>query len=66
MRVTRPGNLDTWLGEKLFVKDPAATAAALRAWAQEPQLTRIVVSHGDVITAAPRETLTRIAADVAD
>ena len=55
-----------WLGEKLFVKDPSDTAAALRAWAQEPQLTRIVVSHGDVIAAAPRETLTRIAADVAD
>lgn len=55
-----------WVGEKMFVKDPAATAGALRAWAAEPALARIVVSHGDVITDHPREVLERIAADVAD
>ena len=55
-----------WVGEKMFVKDRTAVAAALRAWAAEPGLVRIVVSHGDVITERPREVLERIAADVAD
>jgi hypothetical protein len=54
-----------WVGEKMFVKDHAAIAAALRAWAAEPALVRIVVSHGDVITDRPRAVLERIAADVA-
>ena len=54
-----------WVGEKMFVKDHAAIAGALRAWAAEPALARIVVSHGDVITDHPREVLERIAADVA-
>jgi hypothetical protein len=54
-----------WVGKKMFVKDVAAVAAALRAWAAEPALKRIVVSHGDVITDRPREVLERIAADVA-
>ncbi|MEJ8848255.1 hypothetical protein [Variovorax rhizosphaerae] len=53
-----------WVGEKMFVKDHAAVAAALRAWAAEPGLARIVVSHGDVITNRPREVLERIASDV--
>jgi hypothetical protein len=55
-----------WVGEKMFVKDHAATAAAMRAWAAEPGLVRIVVSHGDVITDRPREVLERIAGEVAD
>lgn len=55
-----------WLGEKMFVKDRAAVAGALRAWATEPGLARIVVSHGDVITEAPRQVLEKIAADVAN
>jgi len=54
-----------WVGEKMFVKDHAALAAALRAWAAEPALVRIVVSHGDVITERPREVLEKIAADIA-
>jgi hypothetical protein len=54
-----------WVGEKMFVKDHAAIATALRTWAAEPGLARIVVSHGDVITDGPREVLERIAADVA-
>jgi hypothetical protein len=54
-----------WVGEKMFVKDHAALAAALRAWAAEPALARIVVSHGDVITERPREVLEKIAADIA-
>ena len=55
-----------WLGEKMFVKDHAAIATALRDWATEPGLARIVVSHGDVITERPREVLEKIAADVGD
>jgi len=54
-----------WVGEKMFVKDHAAIAAALRAWAVEPGLARIVVSHGDVITERPRDVLERIAGDIA-
>ncbi|WP_077002638.1 hypothetical protein [Variovorax sp. KK3] len=55
-----------WVGEKMFVKDHAAVAAALRTWAAEPGLARIVVSHGDVITDQPHEVLEKIAADVAE
>jgi len=55
-----------WLGEKMFVKDHAAVAAALRAWAAEPRLVRIVVSHGDPVTEQPRAVLERIAAEVED
>jgi len=55
-----------WVGEKMFVKDHAAVAGALRAWAAEPDLARIIVSHGDVITDRPREVLEKIAAEVGD
>jgi hypothetical protein len=50
-----------WVGEKLYVKDKPALAAALRSWAAEPELRRIIVSHGDVIESEPRLTLERIA-----
>lgn len=53
-----------WVGEKMFVKDKAAIANAMRGWAAEPGLKRIVVSHGDVITEDCRGVLTRIAEDV--
>lgn len=53
-----------WVGEKMFVKDKAAVANAMRAWAAEPNLRRIVVSHGDVIAVDCRGVLTRIADDV--
>jgi hypothetical protein len=55
-----------WVDEKMFVKDAAAIAAALRVWAAEPKLMRIIVSHGDIIDDRPREVLERIAAEVAD
>lgn len=48
---------------RMFVKDPAALARQFRAWAALPDLRRIIVSHGDVIADAPREALTRAAAD---
>lgn len=44
-----------------FVKDASALAAAFRRWAQQPDLVRIVPSHGDVIEDEPRAVLTRIA-----
>lgn len=38
------------IGKRLFVDDAPALSAAFRAWAREPGLVRIIVSHGDVIT----------------
>jgi hypothetical protein len=46
-----------------FVKDGKALGAAFRKWSDEPDLERIVVSHGDVITRQPRKVLERIAQD---
>lgn len=53
-----------WVGEKMFVKDKEALARALRSWATEPGLRRIVVSHGDVIDTDPRRVLERIATEL--
>ncbi len=53
-----------WVGEKMFVKDKGALALALRGWAAEPGLRRIVVSHGDVIDDDPAGVLERIAAEL--
>ena len=50
-----------WVGEKMFVKDKDALAQAMRSWATEPRLQRIVVSHGDVIHSEPAAVLERIA-----
>jgi len=44
-----------------LVKDPAALAAQLCAWADLPDLRRIIVSHGDPIEAHPAEVLRTIA-----
>ncbi|WP_109671912.1 hypothetical protein [Mesorhizobium loti] len=40
-----------------------ALGAAFRKWSDEPDLERIIVSHGDVITDKPREVLKQIARD---
>jgi len=53
------------IGKRMFVKDIAALAAEFRRWAAEPGLTRVVVSHGDVIEKNPRAVLARVAADLA-
>lgn len=50
-----------WVGKRMFVTDAAALAADFRRWASEPGLTRILVSHGDVIIDNPRAVLERIA-----
>lgn len=47
----------------LFVKDGKALGAAFRRWSDEPDLERIIVSHGDVITDKPRKVLDRVAQD---
>lgn len=49
---------------KAILKDRKLLAAAFRQWAAEPQLARIVVSHGEVITDEPAEVLKRIARDL--
>jgi hypothetical protein len=45
----------------MLVSDKAALAAQFRAWAAEPELRRIVPSHGDVIDQGPAATLHRLA-----
>jgi hypothetical protein len=50
------------LPEKLSIlDDKAALAAQLRAWANEPTLRRIVVSHGEIIDADPGAALRDVA-----
>jgi hypothetical protein len=53
-----------WISKRMFMEDRRALASAFRAWAKELELTRIVVSHGDVITEAPRAVLARVAAEL--
>lgn len=50
--------------KRMMVEDTRALAAAFRKWADEPGLTHIVVSHGDVISQSPREELERAATDL--
>ena len=53
------------VGRWMFVKDRRALAGAFRKWAKEPELKRIVVSHGDVLNIDPQTVLNRIAQDLA-
>ena len=43
------------------IDDPKALAAQFRAWAEEPRLIRLIVSHGDVIEENAPEVLLRLA-----
>lgn len=45
-----------------LVEDRAALAQQFREWAMEPDLRRIIVSHGDPIVDEPAGVLTRLAA----
>jgi hypothetical protein len=45
----------------LLVKDKAALAAQLRAWADIDDLRRLIVSHGEIIDGAPDRRLRAIA-----
>jgi hypothetical protein len=44
-----------------FARGRAALAAQLRAWADRPDLKRIIVSHGDIIDSDPQGVLRRLA-----
>ncbi|HEV7343625.1 MAG: hypothetical protein JNN10_06960 [Sphingopyxis sp.] len=48
---------------RAFVEAGAAVAAQFRCWAALPGLTRIIVSHGDVIDADPAGALEQAASD---
>jgi hypothetical protein len=48
-----------------FIKDQDALAAQMRAWAELPDLKRIIVSHVDPITDDPPATLRRLADELA-
>jgi len=50
----------------MIVEDGKALAGQFRAWAEEPDLARIIVSHGDVIEENPREVLRTLADKLAD
>ncbi len=53
-----------WVGKRMFVDDEKALAAAFRVWAAEPELTRIIVSHGNPITRDVKAVLEGIAAEL--
>jgi len=48
---------------RMFVEDELAIGQAFRRWALMSNLTRVVVSHGDVIEEAPRKVLARMATE---
>jgi hypothetical protein len=50
--------------KRMIVEDTKALAADFRRWAAEPDLKRVVVSHGDVIE-NPRAALERVAKNLA-
>lgn len=49
---------------KRFITDEHALAQQMREWADLPNLVRIIVSHVDPITEAPREVLLRLAGEL--
>ena len=50
------------IAKRMMVKDKKALAGQFRAWAAEPQLKRIIVSHGDIIDVNPAGVLRTLAA----
>ncbi len=46
------------------VKDKHAVSAQLEDWARLPNLQRVIISHGDIITEAPSAVLKRISAEL--
>jgi hypothetical protein len=47
------------------VKDEAALRQQLERWAELPGLTRVLVSHGDIVSQSPAQVLRRIAHSLA-
>ena len=50
-----------WVVKRKAVEQPAALAGQFRAWADAPELARIVMSHGDLIEDEPAAVLRRLA-----
>lgn len=50
-----------WPVKRKIINDPAALAAQFRLWADQPGLTRIIVSHGDPIERNPAGALRKLA-----
>lgn len=48
-----------------LVKDKQALAAQLERWSKLPDLRRVIISHGAIITDAPAEVLGKVAEDLA-
>ena len=46
------------------VKDKAAVSAQLERWARLPDLQRVIISHGNIITEAPAAVLDRISTEL--
>ena len=63
--VTRLGLRMPRVGKRMFVTDAKALARNFRELADLPNLQRIIVSHGDVITDDPDVVLRRAATDLA-
>lgn len=51
----------SWLLKLAFLKDKSAFRAQLLGWAEDPQLARIVPSHGKIVTDGARELLRAVA-----
>jgi hypothetical protein len=49
-----------------LIEGPEALADQFRAWAEEPGLIRLIVSHGDVIEEGVREVLRGLAEKLED
>lgn len=52
------------LVRRRYVDDPSAVARQLRAWAELPDLRRVILSHVDVLDRNPRADLRRAADDL--
>jgi len=53
-----------WPIKRRIIRDPAALAAQFRQWADEPALSRIIVSHGDPIERDAASILRKLAASL--
>lgn len=53
-----------WLMKLAFLKNKAAFKAQLLAWADDPQVERIVPSHGTIITVGARTMLRTVATEL--
>lgn len=59
-----PARIPPLVARKI-IKDKPALRAQLEKWSAVSGLDRIIVSHGDIVTGRPRETLERLATSLA-